>query len=68
MAIGGMPMPIAPLAKPATMNAIAITAICRRDIRQAAERRISPDGDRAARGWRQLHRQTEARMAVRESG
>jgi hypothetical protein len=28
MAIGGMPMPIAPLAIPATMKAPAITSIC----------------------------------------
>src|SRR5207302_4934945 len=28
MAIGGMPMPIAPLAMPATMKAPAITSIC----------------------------------------
>src|SRR3954463_15678541 len=32
IAIGGMPMPIAPLAMPATTNATAITAICRSDI------------------------------------
>src|SRR5262245_24629148 len=33
MAIGGMPMPIAPLAMPATMKAPAITSICSRVMR-----------------------------------
>src|ERR1700745_1169299 len=36
MAIGGMPMPIAPLATPATTNAAAITAICSSDIYAAS--------------------------------
>src|SRR6185312_15203031 len=38
IAIGGMPMPIAPLATPAMTNATAITAICSSDIYAASGR------------------------------
>src|SRR3954471_22567881 len=53
IAIGGMPMPIAPLATPATTNATAIKAICVSDIYAASGNSGATRLDRPRRPRRQ---------------